>query len=159
MALGRFGRRRLLLVAYISSLVLGLASAASVNYIMFVTTRMLTGSALAGFTIIVLPLGKERPGGRLPGGRALLTPANSFPVSRARVAGCGAPHCGWGHQHHLLDRRGDAAGPGRVPNTELAVASASCQPAVCPGHHQHLVRMASSWDWEIHTTMVQLLRD
>ncbi|XP_031202411.1 solute carrier family 22 member 7 isoform X2 [Mastomys coucha] len=55
----RFGRRRLLLVAYISSLVLGLASAASVNYIMFVTTRMLTGSALAGFTIIVLPLELE----------------------------------------------------------------------------------------------------
>lgn len=42
-------------------------SAASVNYIMFVTTRMLTGSALAGFTIIVLPLGEARPGGRLRG--------------------------------------------------------------------------------------------
>ncbi|ERE90645.1 solute carrier family 22 member 7-like protein [Cricetulus griseus] len=55
----RFGRRRLLLVAYVSSLVLGLASAASVNYIMFVITRTLTGSALAGFTIIVLPLELE----------------------------------------------------------------------------------------------------
>lgn len=55
----RFGRRRLLLVAYVSTLALGLMSAASVNYIMFVTTRMLTGSALAGFTIIVLPLELE----------------------------------------------------------------------------------------------------
>ncbi|XP_038198904.1 solute carrier family 22 member 7 isoform X1 [Arvicola amphibius] len=55
----RFGRRQLLLVAYVSSLVLGLASAASVNYIMFVITRTLTGLALAGFTIIVLPLELE----------------------------------------------------------------------------------------------------
>ncbi|XP_036024196.1 solute carrier family 22 member 7 [Onychomys torridus] len=55
----RFGRRRLLLVSYVSSLVLSLASAASVNYIMFVVTRTLTGSALAGFTIIVLPLELE----------------------------------------------------------------------------------------------------
>lgn len=70
-ALCRFGRRQLLLVAYVSSLVLALASAASVNYIMFVITRTLTGSALAGFTIIVLPLGENkhgkacRTGGRL----------------------------------------------------------------------------------------------
>lgn len=65
MALGRFGRRRLLLVSYVSSLALGLASAASVSYSMFVITRTLTGSALAGFTIIVLPLGESdshRPG-------------------------------------------------------------------------------------------------
>lgn len=55
----RFGRRRLLLVAYVSSLALGLASAASVSYIMFVITRTLTGLALAGFTIIVLPLELE----------------------------------------------------------------------------------------------------
>ncbi|XP_059034027.1 solute carrier family 22 member 7 isoform X1 [Mustela lutreola] len=55
----RFGRRRLLLVAYVSSLVLGLASAASVSYIMFVITRTLTGTALAGFTIIVMPLEME----------------------------------------------------------------------------------------------------
>lgn len=59
MALGRFGRRRLLLVSYVSSLALGLASAASVSYSMFVITRTLTGSALAGFTIIVLPLGES----------------------------------------------------------------------------------------------------
>ncbi|OWK13273.1 SLC22A7 [Cervus elaphus hippelaphus] len=55
----RFGRRRLLLVAYVSSLVLSLASAASVSYIMFAITRTLTGMALAGFTIIVMPLELE----------------------------------------------------------------------------------------------------
>ncbi|CAH7215740.1 solute carrier family 22 member 7 [Phodopus roborovskii] len=55
----RFGRRRLLLVAYVSSLVLGLASAASVSYVVFVITRTLTGLALAGLTIIVLPLELE----------------------------------------------------------------------------------------------------
>ncbi|XP_057555262.1 solute carrier family 22 member 7 [Hippopotamus amphibius kiboko] len=55
----RFGRRRLLLVAYVSSLVLGLASAASISYTMFAITRTLTGTALAGFTIIVMPLELE----------------------------------------------------------------------------------------------------
>ncbi|XP_048203684.1 solute carrier family 22 member 7 [Perognathus longimembris pacificus] len=55
----RFGRRRLLLAAYASSLLLSLASAASVSFAMFVITRTLTGSALAGFTIIVLPLELE----------------------------------------------------------------------------------------------------
>ncbi|XP_059557590.1 solute carrier family 22 member 7 isoform X2 [Myotis daubentonii] len=55
----RFGRRRLLLVAYVSALGMGLASAASVSYIMFVITRTLTGTALAGFTIIVMPLELE----------------------------------------------------------------------------------------------------
>ncbi|KAL6037633.1 hypothetical protein STEG23_020014 [Scotinomys teguina] len=39
-----------------STLVLSLASAASANYTTFVITRTLTDSALAGFTIIVLPL-------------------------------------------------------------------------------------------------------
>ncbi|XP_049621457.1 solute carrier family 22 member 7 isoform X1 [Suncus etruscus] len=55
----RFGRRRLLLVAYVSTLVLGLVSAASVSYVMFAITRTLTGTALAGFTIIVMPLELE----------------------------------------------------------------------------------------------------
>ncbi|XP_006860547.1 PREDICTED: solute carrier family 22 member 7 [Chrysochloris asiatica] len=55
----RFGRRRLLLVAYVSTLVLGLTSAASISYAMFVITRTLTGAALAGFTIIVMPLEME----------------------------------------------------------------------------------------------------
>lgn len=58
----RFGRRRLLLVAYVSALVLGLVSAASVSYIMFAITRILTGAALAGFTIIVMPLGEASKG-------------------------------------------------------------------------------------------------
>ncbi|XP_074166940.1 solute carrier family 22 member 7 [Sminthopsis crassicaudata] len=55
----RFGRRPLLLVAYMSTLALGLVSTISVSYIMFVITRSLTGVALAGFTIIVLPLELE----------------------------------------------------------------------------------------------------
>ncbi|XP_074093115.1 solute carrier family 22 member 7 isoform X1 [Macrotis lagotis] len=55
----RFGRRPLLLVAYVGALALGLVSTISVNYIMFVITRSLTGVALAGFTIIVLPLELE----------------------------------------------------------------------------------------------------
>uniref|UniRef100_H0VMM5 Solute carrier family 22 member 7 n=1 Tax=Cavia porcellus TaxID=10141 RepID=H0VMM5_CAVPO len=55
----RFGRRRLLLVSYVTSLVFGLASVASVNYVMFAITRTLTGMALAGFTVIVLPLELE----------------------------------------------------------------------------------------------------
>ncbi|XP_037699966.1 solute carrier family 22 member 7 isoform X2 [Choloepus didactylus] len=38
----RFGRRRLLLVAYVSTLVMGLVSAASVSYVMFAVTRTLT---------------------------------------------------------------------------------------------------------------------
>lgn len=50
----------LLLVAYVSSLVLGLASAASVQLPHVAITRTLTGMALAGFTIIVMPLGKAR---------------------------------------------------------------------------------------------------
>ncbi|KAF6365329.1 solute carrier family 22 member 7 [Rhinolophus ferrumequinum] len=55
----RFGRRRLLLVSYVSTLVMGLASAASVSYVMFVITRTLTGTALSGFTIIVITLEME----------------------------------------------------------------------------------------------------
>lgn len=55
-----------------SALVLGLVSAASVSYTMFAITRTLTGTALAGFTIIVMPLGEAGEGwagpGRLEGG-------------------------------------------------------------------------------------------
>ena len=50
-----------------STLVMGLASAASVSYVMFAVIRTLTGTALAGFTIIVMPLGeagKEQAGPR-----------------------------------------------------------------------------------------------
>jgi hypothetical protein len=46
----------------VSSLVLGLASAASVNYVMFAITCTLMGLALSGFTIIVMPLGKALKG-------------------------------------------------------------------------------------------------
>ncbi|CAK7311433.1 Solute carrier family 22 member 7 [Vulpes lagopus] len=53
-----FGQHCLLLVAYMSSLVLGLASTALVSYIMFVITCSITGMALAGFTIIVMLLGE-----------------------------------------------------------------------------------------------------
>lgn len=45
-----------------TSLVFGLASVASVNYVMFAITRTLTGMALAGFTVIVLPLGEADRG-------------------------------------------------------------------------------------------------
>lgn len=77
-----------------SSLVLGLASAASVNYIMFVITRTLTGSALAGFTIIVLPLGEaDKHGqglqGRWEADRIRWTHqalANCLPVSDGSMA-------------------------------------------------------------------------
>ncbi|XP_007654504.2 solute carrier family 22 member 7 [Ornithorhynchus anatinus] len=55
----RFGRRPLLLVAYVGSLILGLISAASSSFAMFLVTRTLTGTALAGFTIIILPLELE----------------------------------------------------------------------------------------------------
>lgn len=73
---------------------LGLASAASVNYIMFVVTRTLTGSALAGFTIIVLPLGEaDKHGQGLQGWWeadrirwAHLALANCFPVSDGSMA-------------------------------------------------------------------------
>lgn len=51
-----------------SSLVLGLASVASVNYIMFAITRTFTGLALAGFTVIVLPLGEADRGKAGPSG-------------------------------------------------------------------------------------------
>ena len=56
-------------MAYVGSLGLGLASAASVSYIMFAITRTLTGAALAGFTIIVMPLGEA--GGRWAGPSSL----------------------------------------------------------------------------------------
>lgn len=51
-----------------SALVLGLASAASVSYTMFAITRTLTGTALAGFTIIVMPLGEAGKGRAGPRG-------------------------------------------------------------------------------------------
>lgn len=53
---------------------MGLVSTASVSYVMFAITRTLTGTALAGFTIIVMTLGEagERAGpGGLEGGSSV----------------------------------------------------------------------------------------
>lgn len=47
---------------------MGLASAASVSYVMFVITRTLTGAALSGFTIIVITLGEAGKGRAGPRG-------------------------------------------------------------------------------------------
>lgn len=145
----RFGRRRLLLVAYVSTLVLGLASAASISYTMFAITRTLTGTALAGFTIIVMPLGETGKGWTGPigleGGVAkdatepIWLPltvflSGPFPGPRAGVAGRGAPHCGRRPEQHLLDRGHDAAGTNWVPDQRLAMASAGCHPSLRPRH-------------------------
>nr|KAF6342066.1 solute carrier family 22 member 7 [Myotis myotis] len=83
----RFGRRRLLLVAYVSALGMGLASAASVSYIMFVITRTLTGTALAGFTIIVMPLGPAQSSSRGAGGpKTFLLGSVSDPAAPTHLA-------------------------------------------------------------------------
>lgn len=55
-------------MSYVGTLVMGLASAASVSYVMFVITRTLTGAALSGFTIIVITLGKAGEGRAGPRG-------------------------------------------------------------------------------------------
>jgi len=92
------------------------------------------------------------------GVRGSLLTVSPSPVlaPRVGVAGCGAPHCGRGHQHRLLVGRRAAAGTGGLPDPELALASAGCHPAVCPRHHQHLVRVASKWEWETQPRHKQL---
>lgn len=55
----RFGRRRLLLVSYISSLMFAVLSAFSSSYIMFIIMRFLTGMSLAGISIISIALNVE----------------------------------------------------------------------------------------------------
>ncbi|KFV56383.1 Solute carrier family 22 member 7, partial [Gavia stellata] len=55
----RFGRKAMLLLSLVCSLVFGMLSAASVSYSMLVITRTLTGVALSGVSLIVLPLGME----------------------------------------------------------------------------------------------------
>lgn len=57
-ACGRFGRKAMLLLSLVCSLVFGMLSAASVSYTMLSITRTLTGVALSGVSLIVLPLGK-----------------------------------------------------------------------------------------------------
>ncbi|XP_068025854.1 solute carrier family 22 member 7 [Melanerpes formicivorus] len=55
----RFGRKTMLLLSLLCSVVFGMLSAASVSYVMLAVTRTLTGVALSGVSIIVLPLGME----------------------------------------------------------------------------------------------------
>ncbi|NWI14832.1 S22A7 protein, partial [Crypturellus soui] len=55
----RYGRKALLLLSLLCSLVFGMLSAASVSYAMLAATRTLTGAALSGISLIVLPLGME----------------------------------------------------------------------------------------------------
>ncbi|KAF7252318.1 Solute carrier family 22 member 7 [Varanus komodoensis] len=55
----RFGRKRMLQVSYVCTLVFGIVSSASVTYSMLVVTRALTGMAICGLSLIVVPLGME----------------------------------------------------------------------------------------------------
>ncbi|XP_062981453.1 solute carrier family 22 member 7-like [Elgaria multicarinata webbii] len=55
----RFGRKRMLLVSYVCTLIFGIMSSASVTYTMLVVTRTLTGMAICGLSLIVVPLGME----------------------------------------------------------------------------------------------------
>ncbi|XP_037530831.1 solute carrier family 22 member 7-like [Nematolebias whitei] len=55
----RFGRRPLLLVSYVSSLIFAILSAFSTSYIMFVIMRFFTGMSLAGISIIAIALNVE----------------------------------------------------------------------------------------------------
>ncbi|KAM4749884.1 LOW QUALITY PROTEIN: solute carrier family 22 member 7-like [Anableps anableps] len=55
----RFGRRRLLLVSYLSSLTFAILSVFSTSYVMFIIMRFFTGMALAGISIISIALNVE----------------------------------------------------------------------------------------------------
>lgn len=55
----RYGRRPLLLVSYLGSILFSLLSAFSTSYIMFVIMRFFTGVALAGIAIISFVLSKH----------------------------------------------------------------------------------------------------
>lgn len=52
----RFGRRSMLLVSYLSTMVFALLSAFSTSYVMFVIMRFFTGMSLAGISIISVVL-------------------------------------------------------------------------------------------------------
>ncbi|KAG8123167.1 hypothetical protein E2320_018523, partial [Naja naja] len=56
----RFGRKRMLLVSYLGTLIFGVLSSASVSYSMFAVTWTLTGVSICGLSIIVIPLGKPK---------------------------------------------------------------------------------------------------
>ncbi|KFQ05008.1 Solute carrier family 22 member 7, partial [Leptosomus discolor] len=55
----RFGRKAMLLLSLVCSVIFGMLSAASISYSMLAITRTLTGVALSGVSLIVLPLGME----------------------------------------------------------------------------------------------------
>ncbi|NWY06110.1 S22A7 protein, partial [Nothoprocta ornata] len=64
----RYGRRALLLLSLLCSLLFGMLSAASASYTMLAATRTLTGAALSGISLIVLPLGTTVWAPRTPPG-------------------------------------------------------------------------------------------
>uniref|UniRef100_A0A3B4FN97 Solute carrier family 22 member 6 n=1 Tax=Pundamilia nyererei TaxID=303518 RepID=A0A3B4FN97_9CICH len=55
----RFGRRPLLLVSYLASLIFAVLSAFSTSYVMFVILRFFTGMSLAGISIMAIVLNVE----------------------------------------------------------------------------------------------------
>uniref|UniRef100_A0A8C8BJS5 Solute carrier family 22 member 7 n=1 Tax=Otus sunia TaxID=257818 RepID=A0A8C8BJS5_9STRI len=55
----RFGRKAMLLLSLVFSVIFGMLSAASVSYSMLAITRTLTGVALSGVSLIILPFGME----------------------------------------------------------------------------------------------------
>ncbi|XP_078503413.1 solute carrier family 22 member 7-like [Lissotriton helveticus] len=55
----RYGRRSMLLVCYVLTLVFGAAAAASINYPMFAVFRSLSGVSLSGFSTITLAMSVE----------------------------------------------------------------------------------------------------
>ncbi|NXH15112.1 S22A7 protein, partial [Bucco capensis] len=55
----RFGRKAMLQLSLLCSVVFGMLSATSTSYSMLAITRTLTGVALSGVSLIVLPLGME----------------------------------------------------------------------------------------------------
>ncbi|XP_009864151.1 PREDICTED: solute carrier family 22 member 7-like, partial [Apaloderma vittatum] len=54
-----FGRKAMLLLSLVCSVVFGMLSATSISYSMLAITRTLTGVGLSGVSLIVLPLGME----------------------------------------------------------------------------------------------------
>ncbi|XP_046769302.1 solute carrier family 22 member 7 isoform X4 [Gallus gallus] len=55
----RFGRKSILMLSLVCSVIFGMLSACSVSYSMLAVTRTLTGVALSGVSLIILPLGME----------------------------------------------------------------------------------------------------
>ncbi|XP_056136453.1 solute carrier family 22 member 7-like [Lampris incognitus] len=55
----RYGRRKILMVSYLSAMIFAIASSFSTSYVMFVTMRFFTGMTLAGISIISIVLNVE----------------------------------------------------------------------------------------------------